>query len=69
MSETIGIICHQTNVSTYYKSQIARKSIFEICDQVILKPACSATEASKSIVISDKATICIIGYNYLGSEE
>ena len=34
-----------------------RKPVFGVCDQVSLKPACSASEASKSLEILDLASI------------
>ena len=37
-----------------------RKRIFGVCDQVRLKPACSADETSKSLQILDIAYIDII---------
>ena len=37
-----------------------RKPVFGICEQVGLKPACSASEASESLEISDRETRGII---------
>ena len=41
-------------------SHITRKSVSRVCNQLRLKPACSATEASKRLEISAIATRCII---------
>ena len=35
----------------YKMSHVTRKPFFGVCDQVRLKPACSATETSKSLEI------------------
>ena len=34
-------------------SLVTRKPVFGVCDQVRLKPACSATETSKSLEMLD----------------
>ena len=34
---------------TFHMSHVMRKPVFGVCDQVRLKPACSATETSKSL--------------------
>ena len=41
-------------------SQVTRKPVFGICDQVRLKPACSATETSYSLEILDIVNIGFI---------
>ena len=41
-------------------SHVMRKHVFTSCDQVRHKPACSATEASKSLRILDIASVNII---------
>ena len=41
-------------------SHVTRKPVFGVCDQVRLKPACSATEASLSLDSSDIETRSII---------
>ena len=41
-------------------SHVMRKPVFGVCDQVRLKPACSATETSKSLEILDLTSIGII---------
>ena len=41
-------------------SHITRKPVFGVCDQVRLKLACTAIKTSKSLEISDLATIGII---------
>ena len=41
-------------------SPVTRKPVFGVSDQVRLKPACSATEASWSLEISDIETRDII---------
>ena len=41
-------------------SLVTKKPVFGVCDQVRLKPACSPTEASYSIEISDIASTGII---------
>ena len=44
----------------YNLSHVTRKSVFGACDQVRLKPACSAAEASKSLEILTIKSISII---------
>ena len=41
----------------YKMSHVTRKPFFGVCDQVRLKPACSATETSKSLEILGIDTI------------
>ena len=40
-------VFHHYNTQTYLEmSQVTRTSVFGVCDQLRLKPACSATETS-----------------------
>ena len=50
---------HQAK-SLFKKSYVMRKPVFGVCDQVRLKPACSAVETSKRLEISDIETRGII---------
>ena len=43
--------CHEAAQMSY----VTRKSVFGVCNPIRLKPACSVTEASKSLGISDIA--------------
>ena len=45
---------------TDHLSHITRKPVFGVCDQVRLKPACSAKETSQSLKILDLVSIVII---------
>ena len=37
---------HLSEMTRYHMSLVTRKPVFGVCDQVRLKPACSATETS-----------------------
>ena len=47
----------------YELSNVTRQSVFGVCDQVRLKPACSATKATKHLGISGIALLLLY---YLG---
>ena len=73
ISVTIMVVFHTVTVENYYSldrkkngaicnnliqmSLVTRKPVFGVCDQVSLKPAYSATEASWSLGILDLASI------------
>ena len=40
----------------HYRSNVTRKSVFGVCDQVRLKPVCSANETSYGLEISALAS-------------
>ena len=51
----------KTCLSSYlHLSPVIRKPVFGVCDQVTLKPACSPTETSYSVEISDRETRGIV---------
>ena len=51
--DTIATVSCQDQVNNM--SHIMKKPVFRVCDQVILKPACSTSETSKGLEISDLA--------------
>ena len=58
------LVCPHFVVSVFFSfsnlNLVTRKPLFGVCDQVRLKPACLATEADKSLQISDLASKCNI---------
>ena len=57
----IVTVVHVFDTVPYFQvSLVMRKPVFGVQDQVRLKPACSATEASQSLEISDIETRDII---------
>ena len=54
-----GILCMQ-EIIQFDLRHVTREPVFGVCDQVRLKPACSARETSWSLEILDLANIGII---------
>ena len=62
-NQTLAVYAQRLGVTSQQSHDLShsmRKSVLGVCDQVSLKPACSATETSGSLEISDLASTGIV---------